>query len=402
MALPRIGGGGFPLNLNGAFASQLPLPGPQTASAAQFTAGIANASNILSLPAGGVYLLPAGTFYIEPGPVTSLQFLDPVSNFWRTINSTPLAGGFNVDADGGNVRLANLTGCPIGALITNAGSAGVYTNGIGSTATGLTVTPSAGGSVWVPVVGGTNNSTVTITAAGSNYSFNPALVCSPPPQGGIQMTATAVVTAGSISTVTVVNQGAGYTAAATITVINDYRDTTGSGGVITAGALVSSGQLTALYPSAATNATFVAGVGAHGLPQTAAITFTFAPASTTSAVAVMNFCVTGIAITAFGSTVAVGSMFVGMAGAIVAGTRASNVAGPIADITLTQPRPAWIQPGIGTGSVTVTGTVIVDPGFGFQSAPSLGFISSGGTLSTSVAATASVGGQTDYSWVQPF
>ena len=70
MALPRIGGGGFPLNLNGAFASQLPLPGPQTASAAQFTAGAVQASNAVTLPSGGVFMLPAGTFYVSPGPVT--------------------------------------------------------------------------------------------------------------------------------------------------------------------------------------------------------------------------------------------------------------------------------------------------------------------------------------------
>ena len=54
--------------------------------------------------------------------------------------------------NGGNFRLANLTGTPVGALITNAGSGS--TNGIGTAATGLTITPSAGGSVWVPVVGG--------------------------------------------------------------------------------------------------------------------------------------------------------------------------------------------------------------------------------------------------------
>jgi hypothetical protein len=401
MALPRIGGGGFPLNLNGAFASQLPLLNlQQTASAAQFTAGAVQANNIVSLPAGGSFLLPAGTFYIEPGPVTSLQFLDPVTQIWRTINSTPLAGGFNVDADGGNVRLANLTGCPIGALITNAGTA--LTNGIGTTATGMTITPSAGGSVWVPVIGGANNTTVAITAAGANYSFAPLLVCSPPPAGGIQMTATCTVTAGTVGAVTVVNQGAGYTAAATITALNDYRDSTGSGAVLTAGALVGSGVLTAMYPSGATNTAFNAGVGGHGTPLTAVPTFTWSPASTISATAVMNFVVTGIAITSFGSTVATGSMFVGMAGAIVGGTRATNTAGPVADTALTQPRPAWIQPGIGTGSITVTGTVVVDPGFGFQAVPTLGFITAGGLITTSVAATATVGGQTDYSWVQPF
>src|SRR5262249_59919089 len=123
------------------FASQLPILNVgQTASAAQFTAGAVNASNALHLPAGGTFVVPAGTFYIAPGPVTSLQFLDPVTQIWRAIGATPWAGGFNVDSDGGNYRLANLTGCAIGALITNAGTG--LTNGVGTAATGLTITPS--------------------------------------------------------------------------------------------------------------------------------------------------------------------------------------------------------------------------------------------------------------------
>jgi hypothetical protein len=96
-------------------------------------------------------------------------------------------------------------------------------------------------------------------------------------------------------------------------------------------------------------------------------------------------------------------MFMVLANAITPATRASGVAGPIADTALTQPRPAWIQPLINTGSVSASGAVIVDPGFGFQTVPSAAFISSGGLLTTSVpAATVSVGGITDYSWVQPF
>jgi len=401
MALPRIGGGGFPLNLNGAFASQLPLPGPQTASAAQFTAGAVQASNYVTLPAGFTTFLPAGTFYVEPGPVTSLQLLDPVTQIWRTVNSTPLAGGFNVDSDGGNVRLANITGCPIGALITNAGT--TYTNGVGVTATGLTVTPSAGGSVWIPVVGGANNTTVAITAAGSNYSFAPFLVCSPPAPGGIQMTAVCTVSAGTISTVTVTNQGAGYTAPATITVINDYRDITGSGAVLTPGALVGSGSLTALYPSGAQNTAFAAAVGGHGTPLTAVPTFTFSPASTTSVTAVMNFVVTGLTVTGGGSGVPAGSMLVAMSGAIVSGTRAANVAGPIADTGLTQPRPAWIQPNITAGTVGTAGNIVIDPGFGFQAVPTVALISGTGVaVLSAINITTTVGGISDTSFVQPF
>lgn len=394
MSLPRLGGPGIGLNLTGALGSLAPTaPGVFSG---------ASPSNAVTLPAGCVFIVPAGTYYIEPGQVTSLQFLDPVSQSWRTINSTPNAGGFNVDSDGGNIRLANLTGCVIGALITNSGTG--MTNGIGTAATGLTITVSSGGSVWIPVVGGVHSTGVAVTTTGSNYSFAPQLVCSPPPAGGIQMTATCTVAGGSVSTVTVVNQGAGYKSAATILAVNDYRDTTGSGAVITPSIVATaSGTLTAMYPSALQNAAFVDGVGGHGKPLTAVPTFTFSAGSTISATAIMNFCVTGLTVTGGGSGVPAGSMLVAMSGAIVSGTRATNVAGPIVDTGLTQPRPAWIQPSLNAGSVSTTGSVIVDPGFGFQAVPTLALINGTGLAGSSgISITSLVGGQSDTNWVQPF
>ena len=47
-----------------------------------------------------------------------------------------------VDSDGNNYRLANTTGCPTGAVIIGEGTTG--TNGIGSTATSVTIAVSAG------------------------------------------------------------------------------------------------------------------------------------------------------------------------------------------------------------------------------------------------------------------
>lgn len=391
MANPRIGGPNLGLNLNGAFASQLPLPG------GVFTAGAIQASNAITLPAGNVQILPSGTFYVMPGPVTSLQFLDPITQIWRTVNSTPQAGGFAVDSDGGNYRLANLTGCPIGAIITNVGSG--YTNGIGTAATGLTITPSTGGSVWVPVVGGVNNSTVTITSGGSSYSFAPTLVCSPPPAGGIPMTATCTVSAGAINAVTVTNQGAGYTAAATITVINDYRDTTGSGAVLTAGALVGSGTLAAMYPSGAQNASFVAGTGGNGTALTAAPTFTFAPASTTAATAVMNMVATGtINITAGGTGVTAGAVAWTGNGSLLPAA-AANTAGPISGVGLVTPRLGIIALSVSGGVVQNSNNVIQDPGFGLQTGTNNLLFAMASTLP---AGTVAVGGISDTSFVQPF
>jgi len=384
MAIPRIGGVGIPLNLTGAIGGPL----PQGTSFAP-TKG----SNAITLSASEVFALPAGTYLIAAGPYTSIQFLDPVENNWRTINAANSLMPITVDSDGGNYRLANLTGTPIGALITNSGSA--YTNGIGTTATGLTVTISAGSSKWVPVVGGAINSTITITAGGTGYLFPPILVIDTPPAGGVQATAVCTISGGAINTVTVTNQGAGYTNAPNVAVLNDQRDGAGSGGVLTVNAtLANSGGLTALYPTD------------NGTALTAVPTFTFAPASSTAATAVMNFVVTtfvpssGLSGAGYGNA----QPFLLLSqGGIVGGTRASNVAGPIADTALTLPRMAQIQGSTTAGGkIQAPGSGIVDAGFGFQAVPNAIPIAGGSGLATTQAqVNFSVGGITDTSYVQP-
>lgn len=383
MAFPRIGGIGIPLGLQ------------QQASV----------GTTIQLAAGEVYMIPAGTYHCCPGPFTSLQYADPISSTssisatttsltgqrWVTINGENSLAPLHLDSDGANFRLANLSGCAVGALITNSGAS--YTNGIGATATGLTVTASAGSSTWCPVVGGAINSTVTITAGGTGYLLPPILLVSPPPAGGIPATMTCTISGGAINAVTVVNQGAGYTAAPTVTVLNDPRDTAGSGGILTVNAtLTNSGGLTALYPLT------------HGTVQTSVPTFTFAPASTTAATMIMNFTVTGFTVGAGGSTYGNAQPFgLFSIGGIVSGTRASNVAGPINDTLLTQPRMAMIS-GTSTagGAIQTTGAVVVDPGFGFQAIPSLGVLPAGNALPTVIAqATATVGGTSDQTYLQP-
>ena len=139
MATVRIGGASVPLPT---FPGLVP----------QFTGSVAGTitglTNSVSLNAGETFLLPSGTFWVRPGPYTFLQWLDPVTNIWRV---TPAAATdvHYIDSDGTNYRLANTTGCAIGAVITTGGTATTYTNGIGATATGLTVTASSGSSTRV-------------------------------------------------------------------------------------------------------------------------------------------------------------------------------------------------------------------------------------------------------------
>ena len=377
MAFPRIGGAGIPLSI----ASGLV---PNYAGSPPVAAGF---TNVVTLPAGQTFVIPGGTYFVAPGAYTALQWNDPVSGLWRTIAADNQSVALILDSDGANFRLANLTGTPIGALITNAGTG--YTNGIGSAATGLTITPSAGASTWVPVVGGSINSTVTITAGGTGFLFAPALVFDAPPAGGIQATGTCTISAGAINAVTVTNQGAGYTTAPNITIVNDPRDTAGRNAVLTVNAtLAGSGSLTAMYPSA------------QGTPVTAVATFTFSPASTTAATAVMCFVITGLTVTSGGTAVAAGSTLVGFP-ILTAGTRAANTAGPINDTGLTMPRAAWITPNISGGVVQGSGNVIVDAGYGFQAVPIVGLISTTGVAPTAgINITATVGGISDTTWLQ--
>src|SRR5258708_32299518 len=107
-----IGGAGIPLGLRG------------------------RTSNAMALQAGTSFLRPAGRYLVAAGPYSSVQFLDPVTNIWRNIGANGTANPIIVEADGANWRIANLTGCAIGALITNVGATGA-TTGIGATATNM-------------------------------------------------------------------------------------------------------------------------------------------------------------------------------------------------------------------------------------------------------------------------
>lgn len=383
MASPRLGGTNIGLSTQGAIGSRVPSQIAGSIGLVNPSAG----SNAITLAAARIQNLPSGTFILALGAYTSLQYKDPVTGDWTTVNGASDILPIQIDSDGGNYRLANLTGTPVGGLITNAGSA--LTNGVGTVA----ITPSAGASVWTSVVGGAINSTVTVTAGGTLYTYAPTLVFSPPPAGGVQATGIATLSAGAVNAVTVTNQGAGYTLAPTITVIPDPRDTTGSGAILTVNAtLAGSGTMTAMYPTD------------PGTVLTAVPTFTFSPASTIAATAIMNFVVTGFTVGAGG--VAYGNaqpFLIIVPPAIVAGTRASNTAGPISDTSLTFPRAAWIN-GTSTagGAITATGAVVPDAGFGMQAVPN-GIVIAGGTaLATTVGqATITVGGITDTSYVQP-
>ena len=294
----------------------------------------------------------SGQYVVGLGPYSNLQVFDQATQAWRNAQVNPMVPTY-VSSDGANFRIVNSTGCAVGAILTNAGS--FYTNGFygynqslqavttvgGITTLGnstLTVTPSAGGSLWNVIVGGAINTTIGVTGTvyqaqggqtspfggtgnpltaspGASYTRPPTIMFTPPPNQGQQPyilpTAVCTLSGGAISSVTVTNQGAGLLSLPGIVVIPQPGDTTGGGAVLgwtsANSGQIGSGQLTALY---------VANPGTA--PVTAVPTLTFSPASTTAATVIMNFTVTGFTQTTPGvGYVAAGGVF---NGGITAGT----------------------------------------------------------------------------------
>lgn len=272
MSIIGIGGAGIPLPYPSALVGYPGFSG----------------TNEVSLYGGQVLVLPAGTFWIAPGPSTFLQYLDPVSNLWVN-GSTGLGSGRYVNSDGANWRLANLTGCPVGSVITNSGTG--YTSA-------PTVTPSAGSSTWTAILGGalvtTSASASTLVnptanqnvyTTGSGYTFPPTVTFSAPPQGGIQATGYCTISGGAVNSLVITNQGAGYTSAPTITFTAQPFDTSTS--IVSAtgiGGLVASGTAGGAQTVSAVVCT------SPGTPQTSLITLSFAGGGGASAAATVVGC----------------------------------------------------------------------------------------------------------------
>jgi hypothetical protein len=174
-------------------------------------------SNVVALKAGQVEIIsPAGWYGIRCGLYSTIQQYDPITMIWRNIGGGVIAGGMEyIYSDGVNYRLANQNGCVVGAAITNVGSGYL---------TAPAVTASAGGSLWRAVIGGAVNQTVTVTNGGVNYTYPPIVAIAAPPAGGVQATGYCTLTTGVVTSVTIIDQGAGYASAPVITFFNDPRE----------------------------------------------------------------------------------------------------------------------------------------------------------------------------------
>jgi hypothetical protein len=311
-----------------------------------------------------------GQYLVNLGPYCSLQMYDSTQQIWRNV---PAANGTPIffSSDGTNYRLANTTGCPVGAIVTTG--LGGLTNGFNT----ITVTPTAGSSTWNTIVGGSMPSgLVSVTAVGSGYVYPPQLIFTPVNQGSspyIMPTAVAVLTGGSISSITVLSVGAGMLSPPSITVINRPGDTIGSGAVCLPPQSLTTGSLAHMWPVN------------YGTPVTVAPTFTFTPASSIAATAIMNFTVTGLTVSTSGASLGASTAFMASSGPGISPqgpeTLTAIVSNAYYDKLCVFPRPALVGGFTATGGGLTQafllggslGVVIKDAGFGIQGT-SLGFI----------------------------
>jgi|SRR5580704_3657737 hypothetical protein len=342
-------------------------------------------STTISLQSGEVYLIPSGRWEAKPGKYTTIQEYDVITTIWRSIGAGNVDGANQrIVSDGTNYRLANQTGCPIGAVVTTAGT------GYSST-TPPTVAASAGGSVWKAIVGGAINTSVTVSNGGSGYTYPPQVTFSPPPVGGVPASGHCTLSAGAVSTITVDDQGAGYNAPPTVIFTNDPREGVNNVAVGTGAAaittLTGSGTVTALICLD------------HGLGgQTAVPTLTFSSGSA-AATAIMCWTITALVVstTTAGSGYAAPVIISGYANA----PTGSVLTNPQIQSNLLKPRNAFIVGATSGAALTATGTVIQDGGV-YPAAPTLfayGFIAGASPVQSVISAA--VGGVTDVSLLFP-
>lgn len=170
----------------------------------------------VQLASGGLFYFPPGEYVFQNDTHIVVEFWDVSSQSWQTL--APVSTGGYLSSDGYNYRARNIFGSASLTTITNAGAA-TATNGIGSAANGVSAAVAASDTTGYPtitlqtIIGG-SVAAPTITQAGSGFVTPPLIVIDPPPAGGIQATAYAVLTAAGgsgIASINMVTVGAGYT-----------------------------------------------------------------------------------------------------------------------------------------------------------------------------------------------
>lgn len=197
-----------------------------------------SATNRIALAPGETLPIPAGHWYVNIGQYCVLQFKDPVTNAWSMGPNAAWVGGQQfVISDGFNVRVANLTSCPVAAVVESYGTSGTYLQAT------TTITATPGNSTWLPVVGG--QLTPTVISVGAGYGVAPEIFIPPPPPasnnvngvGGIAASAWSNIASGTLvlaTGVSMTNPGAGYPTPVTVVLVPSPTDPNLSTGITNA------------------------------------------------------------------------------------------------------------------------------------------------------------------------
>jgi hypothetical protein len=398
--------------------------------------GLVGGFGSATLPQIGTGNPLTGQYLLTLGQYTNLQQFNTGMEYWEDVQVNPLAQ-VSVSADGVNYRVVNSTGCPVGAVITNAGSA--YTNGFygyqqfgagsggaitiigGAISTGqtyLTVTPNAGGSLWNAIIGGAVSATMSVSgtvyngnygvnntfgastggvtaSGGSAYTRVPLVVFSPPANQGVQPyvlpTAIAAISGGAVSSITVLDQGCGLLGLPGVQIVNQPGDSTGGGAVVgwssSNNGNIGTGSLLALWPAF------------YGSAQSAIVTLTFSVSSgsgaSAAATSVMNWTITGV--TAGTPGVGYGTTPGGVInGGLCTATPAANTCARYgAAISIPQFPPFTVTTASGL-PVIATAASLGFTGVNIQAVPTYTAIANGTAApSTANSSTLTVGGTSD-------
>jgi hypothetical protein len=349
-------------------------------------------SNRLALAPGDVFVLPAGDWYVSLGLYCVFQFLDPVTNVWSASSSAAYTRGIHfVKSDGFTVRVANLTGCVFSASVAAVGSGYVQAT------TTITAIGTFAGSAptLVPIIGGALNiAGGTLTSNGAGYGVAPIVMIPPPPPaqsnangvGGIQASAIAVISSGTVSSISITNPGAGYPSAPTPVIVPSPFDPNLSVGITNASVAFSLASSGLLMGALVTNNGSPLNNGSLG-----SITLSVGGAGTSASLTanVLQSVVSGT-LSSAGTGYGTGGVgFVTYGGVPVAGGITNNLE---ANNLAWLPRPANIA--VTAASVSLAAPATVYDGGLFLSAPTFAALNpaTGGTPPTTVAGLAAVMG----------
>ena len=303
-------------------------------------------STEITLQAGQTYLIPAGTWAIDIGPYTDYQVFDSQTNTWR-VSGDPGGASKWIMSDGVNHRLANQSGCVVGATVTSGGAG--YTSA-------PVITINSGGAKFTAVLGPVVN-TITVVNGGTGYVYPPLVYINPPPAGGVAATAYSTISGGVVSSVTVTDQGAGYnTGVPLVTLTNDPRDTVGTGATAVA-SLTGTGTVAALL---LTDPGTPSGISTSGTLPT--ITLTGGGYTTiATAVPVMAWSLTSYTVQSVGLGYITGGTVFFSGSTIASGT--AIYTNPTIQKNVVRARPCNVGVLVSSGATTlVTGGTVYDGG----------------------------------------